>query len=290
MQNTELDAIIQETNLFRVLGLELTATPDEVRAAYRRLAKQVHPDRFSDATSKALAEKAFIRINEAFNNLRDPFKRKEYERTLAPTVQVASQDHQMHAATQTNTVKTDASQEEKIRQVRQEQAEKHFLQGKQYEQKNLLDDAIRAYKEAIRLCNDVAKYHSQLGLALQKKNWLGYAQAEFKVALHFDPTDKLALKHYRPSAGLSVPRNSLGFKLLNLFKAPGQSNRIGDILIQQGHLTKEQLQQALKKQSDEKLLLGELLIRMKFIKPEHLAQALIHQGEILAKEAAEEKK
>lgn len=305
MQKSELEAIIEETDLFKVLGLEFTASPDEVRHAYKHLAKQVHPDMFPDADIKALAEQAFIRISEAFNTLRDPFKRKDYERTLDRVVEAERKAREAKQAQQaakppaaastqaggaTAPPSTGASQDEKIRQVRREQAENHFTQGKQYERKNQLDDAIREYQEAIRLCNEVAKYHSQLGFALQKKNWTGYAQAEFKVALHFDPTDKLALKNYQPSAGLSIPRNSLGFKLLNLFKGSGQSNRIGDILIQQGHLKKEQLQQALKKQADEKLLLGELLIRMKFIKPEHLAQALIHQGEDLAKEAAEQKK
>jgi len=47
------------------------------------------------------------------------------------------------------------------------------------------------------------------------------------------------------------------------------------------------LQMALKQQGDEKLLLGEILIRKRFIKPEHLAQALIHQAEVLEKQEQE---
>ncbi|MGE3728903.1 MAG: tetratricopeptide repeat protein, partial [Candidatus Sericytochromatia bacterium] len=244
------------------------------------------------------------------NTLRDPFKRKDYERTLDRVREAEEKAREAEKkASEAEKAKADPTPpagtrpfagapprpqstpqaEEKALQARKEQADGHFKQGKQYEAKNLLDDAVREYQEAIRLCNDVAKFHSQLGLALQKKNWGGYAQAEFKVALHFDPTDKVALKNYQPSAGLSIPRNSLGFKLLNMFKG-GSSNRIGDILIQQGHLKKDQLQQALKQQSDQKLLLGEILIRMKYIKPEHLAQALIHQGEALAKDAAENQK
>jgi len=310
MENSQLDAIIQESDLFRVLGLEFTASPEDVRMAYKRLAKLAHPDMFIEPELKTKAEQAFIRISEAFNTLRDPFKRKDYERTLDRVREAEEKAREAEKkASEAEKAKVDPTPpvgtrpfpgapprpqstpqaEEKALQARKEQADGHFKQGKQYEVKNLLDDAVREYQEAIRLCNDVAKFHSQLGLALQKKNWGGYAQAEFKVALHFDPTDKVALKNYQPSAGLSIPRNSLGFKLLNMFKG-GSSNRIGDILIQQGHLKKDQLQQALKQQSDQKLLLGEILIRMKYIKPEHLAQALIHQGEALAKEAAENQK
>lgn len=305
MENSQLDAIIQESDLFRVLGLEFTASPEDVRMAYKKLAKLAHPDMFTEPELKSKAEQAFIRISDAFNTLRDPFKRKDYERTLDRVREAEERAREAEKAKAAPPPpppsgtrpfpgapprpQSNLQAEEKALQARKDQAEGHFKQGKQFEAKNQLDDAVREYQEAIRLCNDVAKYHSQLGMALEKKKWGGYAQAEFKVALHFDPTDKVALKHYQPSAGLSIPRNSLGFKLLNMFKG-GSSNRIGDILIQQGHLQKDQLQQALKQQSDQKLLLGEILIRMKYIKPEHLAQALIHQGETLAKEAAENQK
>lgn len=163
-----------------------------------------------------------------------------------------------------------------------EQAEKHYAAGRDFERKNQMDDAIKEYQEAIRLKKGVAQYHSRLGLALEKKGWTGYAQAEYKVALHFDPTDQLALKSYKPTAGTGQAKGA-GFKFLNIFRGD-KGMRIGDILIQLGHLNKEQLQKALKQQSDEKLLLGEILIRMKYIKPEHLAQALIHQADNQPKE------
>ncbi|MGE3725972.1 MAG: J domain-containing protein [Candidatus Sericytochromatia bacterium] len=82
MENSQLDAIIQESDLFRVLGLEFTASPEDVRMAYKKLAKLAHPDMFIEPELKTKAEQAFIRISDAFNTLRDPFKRKDYERTL----------------------------------------------------------------------------------------------------------------------------------------------------------------------------------------------------------------
>jgi len=65
-----------------------------------------------------------------------------------------------------------------------------FINAKNY------DDAINVLKDLIMRNAKEAQYHSYLGLALESKGWSGYAQAEFKVALHYDPQDPLALKYY----------------------------------------------------------------------------------------------
>lgn len=52
---------------YRTLGLTPTASADEVRQAYRRLARENHPDRFATATDEVRqqAEARFKRITEA---------------------------------------------------------------------------------------------------------------------------------------------------------------------------------------------------------------------------------
>ncbi len=158
-------------------------------------------------------------------------------------------------------------------------AEEHFQAALEFERKNQLEDAVREFQEAIRIHNKVGKYHSHLALVLDKKGWGGYAQAEYKVALHFDPLDEVALKKYRPTSQMPIKKQGIANKLLNIFRSNEKSTRIGDILVAQGHLSQDQLEKALKQQHDEKLLLGEILIRMNYIRPEHLAQALIAQSE-----------
>ncbi|MBF2052473.1 MAG: DnaJ domain-containing protein [Candidatus Sericytochromatia bacterium] len=282
--SSELQRILKEDNFFLMLNTHSGASSEEIRAAYKKLVKQVHPDRFIDSQEKQLAEEAFKRVGVAFSTLQDPLLRKDYERRYAPTTAPSSNGSQDPATATTSSNHAPpraqpAGQQGSsaaAKKTKQELAHKHYDAGKDYERKNLMDEAIKEYKEAIRIDNDVAKYHSQLALALQKKGWTGYAQAEFKVALHFDPTDKIALKHYQPTAGQSG--KNTGFKWLKLFSS-GNNTRLGDILIQLGHLKKDQLKEALKQQNDEKLLLGEILIRMEYIKPEHLAQALIQQSE-----------
>ncbi|MEN9201857.1 MAG: J domain-containing protein [Thermostichus sp. DG_1_6_bins_120] len=61
---------------YKILGVSKTATPDEVKQAFRRLARKYHPDvNPGDKT----AEEKFKDINEAYEVLSDPGKRKQYD-------------------------------------------------------------------------------------------------------------------------------------------------------------------------------------------------------------------
>ncbi|MFS8873989.1 DnaJ domain-containing protein [Synechococcus sp. R5-13] len=61
---------------YKILGVSKTATADEVKQAYRRLARKYHPD--VNPNDKA-AEEKFKDINEAYEVLSDPSKRRQYD-------------------------------------------------------------------------------------------------------------------------------------------------------------------------------------------------------------------
>ena len=61
---------------YEVLGISRNASDDEVKRAFRRLAKQYHPD----ANKEEGTESRFIEINEAYEVLSDPQKRAAYDR------------------------------------------------------------------------------------------------------------------------------------------------------------------------------------------------------------------
>lgn len=61
---------------YKVLGLNKDATPDDIKKAYRKLARKYHPDLNPDDEE---AKKKFQEINEANEVLTDPEKRKKYD-------------------------------------------------------------------------------------------------------------------------------------------------------------------------------------------------------------------
>jgi DnaJ-class molecular chaperone len=63
---------------YKVLGVARTASDEEIRRVYRKLAKELHPD--LNPANAAAAEERFKKVSAAYDIVGDPEKRKQYDR------------------------------------------------------------------------------------------------------------------------------------------------------------------------------------------------------------------
>lgn len=131
-------------NHYEVLNLPKTASTDEVKTAYRKLAKQWHPDRFPEGAEKQEAEEKFQALTEAYNTLSDETLRRRYD---------------------------EGDEEDKVtleNLSQSDQAKLFFHNGVQQFKKEAYAEAADYFSQAAKLQPEVAKYHSHVGLAFSK--------------------------------------------------------------------------------------------------------------------------
>ena len=75
MSFSPFSAAMTVADHFKTLGVEPKANDEAIKKAYRKLAKQFHPDKNQERN----AEEKFKEIANAYNVLSDPLKRREWE-------------------------------------------------------------------------------------------------------------------------------------------------------------------------------------------------------------------
>jgi curved DNA-binding protein CbpA len=155
----------QSMDHYSILGIEKGATPDQIRRAYYKTAKEFHPDKhfyISSGTLKSKLSEVFFYITEAYKTLSDPKLREQYN--------------------QTSKVSTP-----KIKTNNLEKARLRFQEGKVAFKKGIYSDAVELFRQAAYLDSSVAGYHFYLSLAYEKQKNFHDAQKEIIKAIKLDP-------------------------------------------------------------------------------------------------------
>ena len=137
-------------NPFNVLEIPPDASPEDIKAAYHRLAKRWHPDRYT-GEEKIEAESKFRELAEAFSILKDPGKRLTLQQQM-PKTQLA------HPAA----AREPESAQERTPEDWAAMAKAAFDEGK-------IDQSRALIHYAIRLDGEKAQYHALLASILERE-------------------------------------------------------------------------------------------------------------------------
>jgi len=172
-----------DPDYYAILGISKTASPDDIKKAYLRLARDNHPDRIRDPAQKVEADRKFQLITEAYNQLRDDKARREYDRTL----------------------------DRKVR-TPEEEARLFFKNGELQEQSREYTNALKYYYEAMRLQPERLEYMLAAGRILsidkgkQRQAAELYEQAMAKHPASPEPSLELGALYMRSGMFLRARR------------------------------------------------------------------------------------
>ncbi len=179
-----------ERSHYQVLGVQPDASEREIKRAYRRLARKLHPDKATDAEESQRLEIEFTQISTAYNILKDREKRKEYEARM-------SKDSAQSVATASSATSTAASSagakngpqpSAEHEGARQAIAKKSYARGLQCYKMEEYTKAVDYFEAAIKNNDKEATYFSRLSLALMKSHRsFTWAREMAEKAIELDP-------------------------------------------------------------------------------------------------------
>jgi len=172
-------------NPYKVLGIKEGASYDEIKRAYRELAKKYHPDRYQNNPLADLAEEKMREINEAYEELMKN-----------------AGNYQYRADYEESYNNSNASQGTYKQQYQQQQSGSYSYNTQyqyQYENESDLENKVRMYinngniAEAQRILDkmknrNAAWYYLQ-GLVFLRRGWYDRGYSSIQRAVNMDPAN-----------------------------------------------------------------------------------------------------
>jgi len=184
------------SDYYELLGVAPSASPAEVRRAYARLAREKHPDRFTDPAEKRKAEKDFQEITAAFNTLVHPDSRAQYDRDRqrptphTPEEVAADAFERAQAALEAGQVEEAATLLRTAVHHGPEKAAYHAALGRALGRSPAhAREAVQALEKATQLDPRNAATFAELAVVLARQGLRLRAQKAVEAALRIAPRD-----------------------------------------------------------------------------------------------------
>ncbi|OPZ15903.1 MAG: DnaJ-like protein MG200 [candidate division BRC1 bacterium ADurb.BinA364] len=159
---------------YQVLGVTPEASDREIKRAYHRLARTMHPDKASSPEEAKRLETDFALISTAYNVLKDSDKRREYDAQLKPepgasassTSQAPSSGSTAPSAASARSNKAGVAQSESMDEARAAIAKKAFARGMAFYNMKEYAKAIEYFEAALQNNGSEPLYMARLAKAL----------------------------------------------------------------------------------------------------------------------------
>ncbi|HET7114234.1 MAG TPA: DUF4388 domain-containing protein [Pyrinomonadaceae bacterium] len=191
-----LERLRRAESHYDVLGVESTAAPETLKAAYYDLARRYHPDRFRKGEPALVArmESAFARITQAYDTLRDDDLRANYNAKLqarrkAQQIADATPKPVAPVAEPTATPNAKPDTEPATPTISAaERAANDFKEGYAALEQGQRSVATGLFASAARLAPNEPRYRAYYGQMLAaQENTRRAAEAELQAAIKLDP-------------------------------------------------------------------------------------------------------
>lgn len=149
---------------YKVLGVSPSATDEEIKSAYRQLAKKYHPDRYRGHDLQDLAGEKLKQINEAYDTIQKERQSGHYSST----------DTSSSSYSSSNSYSSSYSGSSQFAEVRRAMQ---------------TGDLTRADSLLDSMSNHNAEWHYWKGMVLLRKGWYDGARQHFATACSMDPSN-----------------------------------------------------------------------------------------------------